>query len=354
MKKTIFALIICLCCLNSVFAFKYSNTPAGMIYFASHGYVENNEVLNNPYIIGGLYTMHWSVIESEQGKYNWKEVDDFVNRWTKAGKKVALRIMWSSSGYWRNPVAGKPTPAWVWKAGAKYAYHKESNTELALFWDPIFREHAMNFMKAVNKHFKNNKEILFIDVTPGAETNPYRFGTINRKDPQFKESFSKVPASDGRTYTEDLWTETIKSWIKQTAKVMTDIPCLVTLNQGSLFGRNNFPVFGQTAVDNGMYVGQNGIHENSYQGNDALRTKLFNQWKNKTKLFFKMVHAAEPQNTGSMQGVIEAAKRIDCDYLNVYPQDVLKSTVGTSCYNTKWDEALKNGYNYFSSKAKDK
>jgi len=38
----------------------------------------------------------------------------------------------------------------------------------------------------------------------------------------------------------------------------------------------------------------------------------------------------------------------------VYPQDVLKSTVGTSCYNTKWDEALKNGYNYFSSKAKDK
>ena len=74
MKKTIFALIICLCCLNSVFAFKYSNTPAGMIYFASHGYVENNEVLNNPYIIGGLYTMHWSVIESEQGKYNWKVV----------------------------------------------------------------------------------------------------------------------------------------------------------------------------------------------------------------------------------------------------------------------------------------
>jgi len=103
-----------------------------------------------------------------------------------------------------------------------------------------------------------------------------------------------------------------------------------------------------------MYVGQNGIHENSYQGNDALRTKLFNQWKNKTKLFFEMVHAAETQNTGSMQGVIEAAKRIDCDYLNVYPQDVLKSTVGTSCYNTKWDEALKNGYNYFSSKAKDK
>lgn len=31
--------------------------------------------------------MHWSVIESEQGKYNWKEVDDFVNRWTKAGKR---------------------------------------------------------------------------------------------------------------------------------------------------------------------------------------------------------------------------------------------------------------------------
>lgn len=354
MKKNLCTLVLCFCCLCNLCAQKKELPVAGMIYFASTGFIDNNEVLNNPYIIGGMYTMYWSSVEAEQGKFDWKEADDFVKRWTKAGKKVALRIMWSSSGYWKNKAAGKPTPSWVWKAGAKYAYHKESDTELPLFWDPIFRKHAMNFMKAVNDHFKNNKNILFIDVTPGAETNPYRFGTIAKRDPQFKDAFVKLKSSDGRTYTEELWTETVKEWIGETAKIMSDLQCLITLNRGSLLGKNNFPVFGQAAVDNGMYVGQNGINEKSYNGNDALRTKLFSEWKQKTKLFFEMVHAAETQNTGSMQGVVEAAKRIDCDFLNVYPQDVLKSTKGSSYYKSKWDEALKNGLEYFSSKTKNR
>jgi len=354
MKKIIIFLLSCLWMGNTIEATsamtETQKVSAGMLYFASHGYVENQAVLENPYIIGALYSMHWQDVESKKGKYDWKDVDAFVDRWTKAGKKVALRIMWSSSGYWKHPMAATPTPEWVWKEGAKYAYHADSKTELALFWDPIFVKYALKFMEEVNKHFGKNKNILFIDVTPGAETNPYRFGTINKRDPSFKKRFAEIPASDGRTYTEDLWTETVNNWIKQTAKVMTDIPCLITLNQGSLFGRNNFPVFGQTAVDNGMYVGQNGLNEKSYSGSDQLRTQLFNQWGKKTKLFFEMVHAAETQNTGTMQGVIEAAKRIHCDYLNVYAMDVIKSTTGAPSYNAIWENALKNGYKYFSEK----
>lgn len=321
----------------------------GMIYFACDGYVNVEEVLENPYIIAGLYTIYWNDAEPQKGKFNWEEADQFINRWTKAGKKVALRIMWSSSGYWKHKSAATPAPGWLWKEGAKYAYHEGSKTQIPLFWDPIVKKNAIEFMKEINAHFGKNKNILFIDITPGAETNPYRFGTINRRDPGFKEIFKQTPASDGRTYSDQLWTETVVEWINNTAKTITDIPCLVTLNLGSLMGCNNFPIFGQTAVNNGMYVGQNGIAEHSYrQGNDNFRTMLFKEWSKKTKLFFEMVHAAETSNTGTMQGVVDAAQRIGCNYLNVYPQDVMKATKKSKLYTPKWEDALKNGYEYFS------
>lgn len=204
-----------------------------------------------------------------------------------SGKKVGLRVMWSMSGYWRNPSAHRPTPEWVWKKGAKYAYHDKSNTQIPLFWDPVYRMHAMNFLREINRHFKHNENILFIDITPGAETNPFRFGTIHRKDPAYKAVFENTKASDGRTYSDELWYATVIDWINRTAKIVTDIPCLVTLNVGSLNGKNFFPDFGQCAVDNGMYVGQNGLKEGSYEQGDVQRKDLFLRWSQKTKLFLR-------------------------------------------------------------------
>ena len=326
------------------------NNSAGILYFHSYGKELTQDVIDNPYIIGGLYTIVWNEIEPQKGKYNWEKVDQFIKRWTDSGKKVALRIMWSMSGYWKNPSAHTPTPQWVWEEGAKFAYHEKSNTQIPLFWDPIYYMHAMNLLREINRHFGCNQNILFIDITPGAETNPFRFGTIHRKDPAYKAVFENTRASDGRTYSDELWHTTVIDWINSTAKIVTDIPCLVTLNVGSLNGKNFFEDFGQCAVDNGMYVGQNGLKEGSYEQRDMQRKELFIRWSKQTKLFFEMVHAAETANTGTLQGVMEAAKRIHCSYLNVYAVDVIKSTVGNKNYNPQWERAMKNGYEYFQSK----
>ena len=51
------------------------------------------------------------------------------------------------------------------------------------------------------RKFDGDPNILFIDVTPGAETNPYRFRRINVQEPEFKTRFAETPASDGRKYT---------------------------------------------------------------------------------------------------------------------------------------------------------
>lgn len=71
---------------------------------------------------------------------------------------------------------------------------------------------------------------------------------------------------------------------------------------------------------------------------------------NRQNFFFEMVHAAETANTGTLQGVMDAAKRIHCSYLNVYAVDVIKSTLGNKNYNPRWEQAMKNGYKYFQKK----
>lgn len=345
MKYLILSVLFLNCCFSSGIA----SQGAGMLYFASYGKEATQEVIDNPYIIGGLYTLIWSEVEPEKGKYDWSAADAFIERWARSGKKTALRIIWSTSGYWNNPAARRPTPEWVWDEGARYAYHEGSDTQIPLFWDPVYRSCAMELLREINSHFGDNKDILFIDVTPGAETNPYRFGTIHRRDPGYKAVYEATKASDGRTYTDELWRETVLDWINRTAEIVSDLPCLVTLNVGSLKGTSYFQDFGQCAVDHGMYVGQNGIKEGSYEKGDNERKKLFERWAKTTKLFFEMVHAAETANTGTLQGVMDAARRIHCSYLNVYAVDVMKSTPGHQTYDSRWEQAMKSGDMYFRS-----
>lgn len=75
-------------------------------------------------------------------------------------------------------------------------------------------------------------------------------------------------------------------------------------------------------------VGQNGIKASSYQNQNGGRYKLFRQWKQQVPVFQEMALASGniERQVGSLMGVMEAAVRIDADYLNVYAVDVLKGT----------------------------
>jgi hypothetical protein len=84
--------------------------PTGLLFFASYPERDNVAATTNPHIIGALHTIYWSNVEPADGQYDWEEVDRRIGRWTGAGKKVAIRIMRSSSGNWPEPVAKHPTP----------------------------------------------------------------------------------------------------------------------------------------------------------------------------------------------------------------------------------------------------
>ncbi len=72
--------------------------PSGLLYFASYQQRDNPAPATNPHLVGALFTIYWSDVEKSAGVFDWSALDQRIAVWTGAGKKVALRIMWSSSG----------------------------------------------------------------------------------------------------------------------------------------------------------------------------------------------------------------------------------------------------------------
>ena len=317
----------------------------GLIYYAKadFAFADNQAVIANPHIYGALFQVIWSEVEKENGKCDWSQVDQWLQPWFKAGKKAAIRIMWSTSGNWPKPYYKTPTPRWVWAEGAKFAFHKQSGTEMPLIWDPIYKKFAWRFLEQFAARYDDNPNLLFVDVTPGAETNPYRFATINRANPEFKEEFLKIKTSDGRTYDEELWLETIKEWVDAADRAFEKTPLLVTLNVGGMQSGDRSVIIGDYCVAKGFYVGQNGLAGRSYLNpTEGGRPAAFLRWSKQTKLFFEMV-AGTGGRTGTLMEVMKAAERIHCNYLNVYPEDVLRGTPGQARFDPAYEEALAYG-----------
>jgi hypothetical protein len=337
--------------------------PAGgVLFYEGYTFRDNTEAVANPHILGPFFQLYWSEIERQPGEFDWSDWDRRLQPWLAAGKKYALRIMWCSSGNWPLPAAKTPTPAWVWAAGAKYVPYEKSPMEIPLFWDPVYQRYARRFLREVARKFDADARLLFIDITPGAETNPYRFRVINAWSPEFRERYAATPASDGRAYTDALWLETVLASIGASAEVFVRTPRLITLNVGGLNG-DRLAEIGAHAVRSGCYVGQNGLSPASLP-EGSRRRQLFDGWARQTRLFFEMVDATgetlnsllakwgkppvpvrpgAERNTATLLDYVRAAERLQCSYLNVYAEDVIKGTKGTATYDPAWEEALRHG-----------
>lgn len=310
----------------------------GVLYYGSYGHDDDEQVLANPWLTGALLQVYWSQAEPADGEYDFAALDARLARWRAAGKHVAIRILWSSSGYWPDPQAARPTPAWVFAAGARYVVHPPSATEIPLWWDPIYQRYARRFLAALAAHLADDPAVLYLEVTPGAETNPYRMGTIDALDPGFRAQFTAAVASDGTTYDGARWAETVDGFLTYAATV-TPAPALATtLNAGGLPGEpSRLGAVGERAVALGLGVGQNGLRGDSYT--TAASVERWRRWGDQVPLAFEM-SAATGGEVGTMAEVVDAAVRVGADFLNTYAIDVVRATPGSPTYDPTWQAAL--------------
>jgi hypothetical protein len=356
--------LVAFVCVRALWAApRLTREPAGgCLFYEGYTFRDNTEAVRNPYILGPMFQLYWSEIEKRPGEFDWSAWDRRLAPWLAAGKKFALRIMWCSSGNWPHPASKTPTPSWVWAAGAKFARYDLNGTEIPLCWDPIYQKYARRFLAEVARKFDADERLLFVDVTPGAETNPYRFRVFNAWRPQFRDEYARVAASDGRTYDDTLWLATVKDLIAASAETFRRTPLLVTLNVAGMNAGDRLPEVGAFCVERGLYVGQNGLSPTNPRAGTR-RAELFATWSKDTRIFFEMVDATgkslgmlmkewgkppvpgakDAPDPGTLLDFIKNAEALHCSYLNVYPEDVIKATRGTKSFDPAWEEALQYG-----------
>ena len=115
----------------------------------------------------------WAQLEPEEGKYNWKPIDDAIASFSKDGLPFYFRIMCvSTSGYPEK----LQWPKWVMDKGAKYhevVFTKPANAKYPdgkvpfitpEFSDPIFMAAHEKFIKALAARYDGDPRIGGIDL----------------------------------------------------------------------------------------------------------------------------------------------------------------------------------------------
>ena len=107
----------------------------------------------------------WSMLEPEEGKFNWALLDTPAQRWIAKGKRVAFRVTCSES------MIRYATPEWVRRAGAKghsFLLGAGRRDDGPLwdpdFADPVFLAKLENFLKAMAARYDGNPNVAFIDI----------------------------------------------------------------------------------------------------------------------------------------------------------------------------------------------
>ena len=106
----------------------------------------------------------WSYLEPEEGKFNWKLIDEQIEKWAPHNVKISLSITACETGI--NQVYA--TPKWVVDAGAKGELVKVRNTNRKTwepdYSDPIFIKKLTNLQKAIAKRYDGKKYITSITI----------------------------------------------------------------------------------------------------------------------------------------------------------------------------------------------
>jgi hypothetical protein len=120
----------------------------------------------------GVRRFAWADLEPKEGEYNWKPVDEMLERWAALGRVCNIGVMCASTH--GNQPGGYVTPEWVFAAGAQKHEIDLTPAESAqgtpghkvapVFDDPVFLTKLGNFLKAFAARYDGDRRIALIDI----------------------------------------------------------------------------------------------------------------------------------------------------------------------------------------------
>ena len=114
---------------------------------------------------------NWVDVEPEQGKYNWRVIDDVIGAWKPHGATVGFRVMTCnahSAGYYASP-------KWLFDSGCKgFEYERGGDDPTSGgkrilriepdYSDPIYLARHGEFLKALGDRYDGSPGVEFLDI----------------------------------------------------------------------------------------------------------------------------------------------------------------------------------------------
>jgi hypothetical protein len=149
---------------------------------------------------------NWAEVEPEQGRYDWKLIDDVIAAWKPRGVAVAMRVMTTnahSSGYYTSP-------KWLFDAGCKSHEYLRGGDDPTSggklipriepdYSDPIYLEKHGAFLKAMGSRYDGRPEVEFLDIGSYGiwgewhTKNPAPVGIRKQIVDLYRNAFRKTP-----------------------------------------------------------------------------------------------------------------------------------------------------------------
>jgi hypothetical protein len=123
---------------------------------------KNDEELKSFPCLDHIYLrLAWSFLEPKYQQYNWKLIDDVIEKWVAKGLGVSFRISCKESG-----VPCYATPEWVKDAGAQGSYHVAWGDETWRpdYGDPIFLRYLDEFHAAFAARYDGQPWLEYVDI----------------------------------------------------------------------------------------------------------------------------------------------------------------------------------------------
>jgi len=114
----------------------------------------------------------WSFLEPEEGQYDWRHIDEVVEKYVPLGYHIAFRITSKETGTFPASVGQElggvqyATPTWVPKAGAKgtVAEYNGIKSWVPVWDDPVYLDKLDQFQKAFAARYDGQPWVSYIDI----------------------------------------------------------------------------------------------------------------------------------------------------------------------------------------------
>ena len=106
----------------------------------------------------------WSIVEPQEGIFNFTELDDVIDTWNKHGKHVMLRVI-----PYGQSCGNVVTPEWVYDRVDAISFFSKKRGEVRIpkVWSQEFLSIYKEYINALAKHYDKDKRVQYIEVGIG-------------------------------------------------------------------------------------------------------------------------------------------------------------------------------------------